>query len=66
MKKASHRCRRIANQYRESADRWLKLLKKYPNGTDAMRMCAARQYRSAMAEARRYDKLALEYQEKGR
>lgn len=64
--KASHRYRRRANRSRDRADRWLKLLKEHPKGTDDMRMCAARQYRKAMADARRYDELALEYQEMGK
>ena len=66
MEKPSHRYRRMANQSRERADRWLKLLKKYPDATDDMRMCAARQYRSAMADARKEDKLAQEWKELGR
>lgn len=66
MEKPSHRCRRDANRNRDRADRWLKLLKSHPKGADDMRMCAARQYRREMAEARKNDKMALEYQEMGR
>lgn len=64
--KASHRYRRSANRCRESAARWLQFLKEHPDGNDSVRMSAARQYRREMAEARRCDALALEYQEMGR
>ena len=64
--KASHSYRKMANRSRESADRWLNLLKKYPDVADEMRIIAARQYRSAMADARKYDEQAREYQERGR
>ena len=64
--KASHRYRRMANQSRERASRWLKLLKDHPEASDDVRMCAARQYRSAMADARKEDKLAQEWKELGR
>lgn len=64
--KASHRCRRDANRCRESAARWLQFLKSHPEGSDDIRMCAARQYRREMAEARRNDAMALVYQEMGR
>lgn len=64
--KASHSYRRYANRARESADRWLNLLKKYPDVADEMRIIAARQHRTAMADARKYDELAMKYQELGR
>lgn len=64
--KASHSYRRMANQSRESAERWLQLLKKYPNVADEARIIAARQHRMAMADARKYDAMALEYQERGK
>lgn len=64
--KASHSYRKMANRSRESAARWLKLLKEYPDVSDSARMAAARQYRTAMADARKYDEQAREYQERGR
>lgn len=66
MEKPSHRYRRMANDARAFADKWLKFLKSHPEGTDEQRIVVARQHRKAMADARKYDELALKWKELGR